>query len=112
MIEIISQKVKKAKKEHTCDWCQCKIDKGEEYQNTTLKFNDLYIWKSHLHCTKIYQELKMDTYDGDGVDSDTFMEFVYEFLYKNLNEEENDEIDTHEKAIETTLRLLQEVKYD
>lgn len=70
MVQTLSNKEVKARKEHTCNYCGGKINKGEVYKNYNLKYEDtMYTWKNHLKCSKLTSE-------------ETFNEFVQEFLYK------------------------------
>ena len=58
MPEFISQGERKARKEHTCNYCGEKIEKGETYRFAFLKDGgDVYQWKGHLRCNFIAIEL-------------------------------------------------------
>lgn len=50
MVDLIKEEYRKANKNHTCDYCLGEIEKGEFYRIATLKFDDVYKWKSHREC--------------------------------------------------------------
>jgi hypothetical protein len=75
-METISFTTPKARKEHTCDWCNEKIKVGETYTRAFCKENDVYVWKNHIHCEKIAQKLKM--FDEGSVCEDIFNETIRE----------------------------------
>ena len=102
MLEIISQQVRKARKEHECDWCLMKIKKGEQYEHSTLKLDDIYTWKNHLDCQKLYKELNMYDHDyGEGIDSEAFQNSVEGYLDEN-----GIEYNTWEEALSKAKELL------
>lgn len=76
-MKTLSDKKPKAIKEHTCDFCLLKIEKGAVYNNSSHVFDGhVYTWKSHLNCMSLLKALNMESSDY-GVDSDTFIEYVY-----------------------------------
>lgn len=68
----------KARKPHRCSYCGCAIEKGEVYERTTLKYDEIYTWKSHLKCVELTKKLKMfdEVYD-EGLTSYDFQEYIY-----------------------------------
>ena len=50
MVEVISEEYRKANKKHECDYCLGDIEKGELYKVSTLKYDDVYRWKSPRKC--------------------------------------------------------------
>jgi hypothetical protein len=58
-MEIISYTTPKARKDHTCDWCNEKIKVGEIYTRSFCKEDDIYVWKNHIYCEEIAEKLKM-----------------------------------------------------
>ena len=77
-MEIISgTSIVTAKKNHTCGYCEMKIEKGEKYETTTLKYDYIYRWKNHIRCSAIARKLNMfdNSYD-DGLDYEGFKEFI------------------------------------
>lgn len=75
----ISSKKQKARKEHKCNWCNCKILVGEIYRYQFIEFyGDTYAWKNHIHCEEIASKLKMFDYADYGVDEENFRETISE----------------------------------
>lgn len=107
MMNIIYDSYPKAKKEHTCMWCNGKIKKGEIYHNQVIKGDYLYVWKNHEKCSGLYLKLGMyDNDDGYGIDSESFMQSVYEFLYSKLCEKEYDVL-FGENAVNKAIEILE-----
>lgn len=105
MIEIIAYKEVKARKEHQCDWCLEKIKKGDRYSDHTIKNDYVYHWKSHLHCDYLYDHLYMsNSDDGDGIDSDTFREYVLDYLREHFDEEMIDDVKDEALAAYTLMK--------
>lgn len=89
MLEIISNETRKANKEHRCDWCNGKIEKGESYEITTLKNDDIYVWKNHIRCSVLYDKLNMKDNEWDeGTDADQFSENISEYINELSTEEQ------------------------
>lgn len=87
-MEIISQETRKAHKEHQCDWCYGVIEKGETYDHASCKQDgDVYTWKNHKRCMEIAHELRMfDECDDYGLDSDSFVEYINEYYFRLIDE--------------------------
>ena len=70
-----------ARKEHRCESCGCRIDKGSPYSQRVYKWGgDLHDEKLHTWCR---DELDLFLDDGRGDDGFEFFEvsdFVYEML--------------------------------
>jgi len=112
-MEMISQSSPVARKEHQCMWCSGVIKKGEKYEKSTYKYVDeLYTWKNHLKCTKLYEELNMvDNDDGYGIDSNTFSNCVHDFLLNHYSYEKIEDLDLcDENAVDEALEILKEVR--
>lgn len=77
-MEIINPTTKvKARKTHTCSFCGFEINKGNYYHVSVIKNGgDIYSWKSHLECGRLYRELKMYEDADDGVTSEDFYEHI------------------------------------
>lgn len=91
-METVSEiKVVKARKLHRCSWCGGIINIGEKYQTATYKDDEIYVWKNHIRCMDIAQELKMfDECDGYGVTEEDFCEFIKD-EYSNIMDKLEDE---------------------
>jgi hypothetical protein len=84
-------------KEHKCDYCGFKINKGEKYQKS---FNsdegDVWTWKNHLDCEKLCHDMGMFKEVPEGVSYDCFWNYVFEYFKDysgmNINEKANEDI--------------------
>lgn len=80
MIERLRTAKRKARKPHVCDYCRNTIKPGETYIVDTLKFDDIYSWKTHTKCEEIASEIwNYADPDEYGMDSDTFLETCGDF---------------------------------
>ena len=82
-MDVLSTNSRKANKTHVCDFCCLKINKGERYQEQTLVNDVIYKWKSHLSCLELTNKLKMWDWCDDGLTSDSFIEYVRDYLSDN-----------------------------
>lgn len=85
----------KARKEHRCDYCNGKIEKGEKYQNSTHVHDDLYTWKAHLSCQELAEKMEMFKDCPDGVTEGDFSDFVNDYYFDFLKDEGDDYDNTH-----------------
>ncbi len=79
---MIRSKVRHASVDHACDFCGCKIAKGEEYEYQVHVLDGLpYSWLTHIHCQKLCDKL-WDYADPDecGMSSDRFLDAVHESM--------------------------------
>lgn len=86
----------KANKEHKCDFCCGKIEKGSTYINGVYKYDGIYSWKTHKSCSEIASKLKMYENCDEGVTTDDFQEFIkheYSYLMSNFHNEEYEKPD-------------------
>ena len=86
MPDVIEEVIRKAKKEHVCDYCGLKIKNGEQYEDQTNVYDGrLYHWKSHLSCRELTRVLKMfdDCWYDEGLTAEMFREHVREYLSSN-----------------------------
>lgn len=73
MPEIINQQDRKARKAHTCSYCNYTIEKGEPYDWTQLKYEGkMYEWKAHKDCSVVASELWEFIDPDDGMTDDDF----------------------------------------
>ena len=79
MPEILDEKDRKARKEHSCDYCQEPIKKGETYEWASLKDDELYEWKNHKRCGSIARELWNFIDPDNGMTESDFQEGCAEF---------------------------------
>ncbi len=95
MPEILEKKERVARKEHTCNYCSDKIEKGERYDWSKLvDGRELYEWKSHLKCAFIAGELWDYVDPCNGMTEDDFhcacAEICNDFVCSNCDEEDED----------------------
>lgn len=87
-MDLISHQTRKARKEHTCDWCLGKIKKGQHYNHSFCKDDYVFVWKNHIRCAEIATELKM--FDDGGVTQDDFHEHIGEEYMRIMSEHHNE----------------------
>ena len=116
MVELINQTIRKARKEHVCDYCLGSINKGEEYIRQCCKneYSGIYTFKAHTKCQELVDYLLEENYvEPDYLDADEFYTGIKEFLRdwicpkcENWNEElrecepEIDSIECIDKILE------------
>lgn len=84
MPDVINETIRKAKKEHICDYCGLKISIGEQYEEQTNVYDGrLYHWRSHVSCSKLTRLLKMfdDCWYDEGLTAENFRESVKGYLH-------------------------------
>ena len=73
--ENIKQKDVVARKQHTCDWCNGTIEKGETYHYQAFKFDGEFCeWHSHLACSRVASAIWDYVDPDDGMDENQFDE--------------------------------------
>lgn len=82
-MQTLSWNIRKAIKEHKCDYCQLPITKGIKYINQGIENDGLYTWKCHIDCHELIEELGWFNYSYDGFTSDDFIQSVHE-AYKEV----------------------------
>jgi hypothetical protein len=89
-MEILREKIRKAKKLHHCSYCGGVIPIGEEYGASTIKaFDQVYTWKSHNRCDKIVGVLDMMDECDDGITQDDFQEIITQEYIQLQTDKEN-----------------------
>lgn len=74
---ILSTEIRKARKNHKCNFCGCVIEKGTEYHATGIVGDGhVYTWKSHFRCDELCNKLKMYDHCDEGVTENDFAEYV------------------------------------
>lgn len=110
-MEVISNKLVRARKPHHCGFCGCKIEKGALYN---LQFNkevgDVWSHRSHLECLKLTSIIDFGDYDG--ITEQLFCEAIQDYIYKNHYDENLDDISEEWQKLsryEASKRILQEL---
>jgi len=68
---ILSEKIRKANKDHICNFCGCAIEKGKEYEFQSYRCEDgFYTWKCHKDCS-LYSNKVSET-ESEGITSKEF----------------------------------------
>ena len=87
MSVLVYEKIRKARKEHCCNYCGGLIDKGEEYGNSFVVDEGVgWTWKSHIHCNELIDLMEMNHW-GDGVTHSEFCDWLDDYYRKSLREE-------------------------
>lgn len=95
-------------KEHICDFCNQKIEKGIKYNNSTCKFDSIvYSWKAHMSCFDLTGILAME--GDEGITSDDFWEYVTDAFLKLSDPSRDSEFDQTKKY--TAIERLDYVKF-
>ena len=106
-----------ARKEHKCSWCGDTIKVGEKYERSTLIYDgQIYDWLCHLECREVTSLLNVFDWDmGDGVDGDTFIQCIQDWLYDHKY---NSDTDTYDDGFDPdevsyhdiVLKIIEELK--
>ena len=81
MGQIVTRKILKAVKKHSCDFCTLPISPGEMYNRDFLRDEDgVGTWKSHINCDALANKLDWFRDRIDGLDSDGFEASVDEYF--------------------------------
>lgn len=76
-------KIVKARNKHVCDLCGKFIEKSEKHYSQAIKDDYLYTWREHLKCHELVDFLDIHSHVVDGLTSDAFYEFVFDYAYKH-----------------------------
>lgn len=82
-MDTIDWTIRKARKEHKCNYCGLPIPVGKKYIHQTLKNDDIYTWKSHEDCHELIEELGWFNYSFEGFTHDDFIQCVH-LAYKDI----------------------------
>lgn len=110
-MENISLKRIKANKDHKCDWCLFKINKGETYcKSFNVSDGEGYTWKNHIHCANLMDAI--GAYDsGDGISTEYFREYVnneYQLIMSKYHNDIYESKDFKYPNFETQLNFILE----
>ena len=105
-----------ARKEHICELCGCKINKGQKYYRQTNIFDGrIYDWIEHEECREIASKLNMyDECDYDeGLSSDCFRDTLDEYIHREHHNDITDDIVEDWQGLtryEEVCKILEELK--
>ncbi len=114
MPTILKETYPTAKKEHVCGFCACKIKPGQKYvRQTNIYDGTIYDFVTHQSCKKVAHELRMyDDCGDEGLDGESFREYLSEYVYDNHYDEEIDDIakDWQLPYLDLVKKVLEELK--
>lgn len=105
-----------ARKEHICELCGCKINKGQKYYRQTNIYNGcIYEWIEHEECHQVTAELDMYSVCNidDGLSSDDFGAAIDEYIYQEHCDDITDDIADDWQNLtkyEEVCKILEELK--
>lgn len=96
MLTILRETYPTARKEHICEFCAGKIQKGQKYvRQTNVYDRTLYDFVTHQECNEVAHELMMyDDYDDSGLDGESFRSELDSYVYANHYDEHIDDVYT------------------
>lgn len=116
MVTTIKESHPIARKEHLCEFCGCKINKGQKYYRQTNIFDGrIYDWIEHEECREIASELDMyDECDYDeGLSTDLFKEILDDYIDQEHYDDITDDIAKDWQNLtryEEVCKILEEIK--
>ena len=104
-----------ARKEHLCDLCGCKINKGQKYyRQTNIYDGRIYDLIEHEECHQIASELDMyDELDDEGLSPDCFKEIIDDYIHREHYDDITDDIAEDWQNLtryEEVCKILEELK--
>lgn len=105
-----------ARKEHLCELCGCKINKGQKYHRQTNVYDGrVYDWIEHEECCQIVSELDMcsECDCDEGLSSDYFKDILNEYIYQKHYNDSADDIAEDWQSLtryEEVCKILEELK--
>ena len=105
-----------ARKEHICELCGCKINKGQKYYRQTNIYDGcIYDWIEHEECREIASELDMFgecDYD-EGLSTDLFKEIIDDYIHREHYDDITDDTAEDWQGLtryEEVCKILDELK--
>ena len=116
MLKTIKESNPIARKEHICNFCGGKINKGQKYYRQTNIYDGcIFEWIEHEECGRVASELDMYgkcDYD-EGLTSDRFGDILDEYIYQEHYDDITDDIDEDWQNLtryEEVCKILEELK--
>lgn len=116
MITTLKDSYMIARKEHICDLCGGKINKGQKYyRQTNLYDGRFYEWVEHEECHQVTDELDMCSVCDidDGLSSNDFGAAIDEYIYQKHYDDITDDIAEEWQNLtryEEVCKILEELK--
>ena len=77
-----------ARKEHICELCGCKINKGQKYYRQTNIYDGyIYDWIEHEECHQISSKFGMYEDECDEDFGATLYEYIYQEHYDDITDD-------------------------
>ena len=116
MITTIKESHPIARKEHLCEFCGCKINKGQKYYRQTNVYDGcIYDWIEHEECREIASELDMfgECDSDEGLSSEGFEEILDNYIHREHYDDITDDIAEDWQGLtiyEEVCKILEELK--
>lgn len=112
---MLKYETRKARKQHTCNYCGGLISPGEQYKYSAHIYDgEFFDWKEHMDCGFIASELWRYIDPDEGMTQEDFQEgcsaFCFDFVCKNCDRyepEENECKDDNYYCLDKIYDLLQ-----
>ena len=104
-----------ARKEHICELCGCRINKGQKYYRQKNVYDGrIYDWIEHEECREIASELVVyDECDDEGLSSEDFEEIIDNYIHREHHNDITDDIAEDWQGLtryEEVYKILEELK--
>lgn len=113
MVQVLKNIKPIARKEHKCMFCGGAIPIGVKYDKQICVYDgSVYDWVTHEECSNIAHELDMyDDCDDCGLDDDSFIECIKQYVYDNHYDDSIDDIakDWQLPYYDTVKKILEEL---
>lgn len=111
-MEIVSETTVTARKEHRCELCFCKINKGQKYRKQFNKdCGDVWTFNAHEECSELTSILDFSEYYG--IDNDAFGDEMTGYLRRYHYDEAKGDIEAGWKNLsdyDLAKKILAELK--
>ena len=116
MLTMLKESHPIARKEHICEFCGGKINKGQKYcRQTNIYDGYIYDWIEHEECYQIASELDMygECDFDEGLSPDHFRDLLDDYIYQEHYNDFTDDIAEDWQNLtryEEVCKILEELK--
>lgn len=111
MPQILKTILPTARKQHTCMYCGCTIQKGEKYRRDTCTFEgQLYDWVAHKECQDVAQELDMFDFCDEGLTGENFRDQLWDYIGDTYRDDERYDEIINMTLIEAVRLILKDIE--